>query len=131
MTRLVLGLAGLALGLAACAGPLAGAPPTRADLEARVLANPGDIEALRDLGALLAVEEDYGPALGAFEQALALAPRDGQTLYFTGLVHEALDQPADAEDAYARYLTVDAGDVYRDSLRGRLVDEAGEVERLA
>ena len=120
MTRLVPGLLGLAFGLAACAGPTVGVAPTRADLETRVLENPGDIEALRDLGALLAVEEAYGPALGAFERALALAPRDGQTLYFTGLVHEALGQPAEAEDAYARYLSVAAGDVYRDSLRGRL-----------
>ncbi len=81
---------------------------------------PGDAEALRDLGALLAVDEEYALALGAFERALALDPADGQTLYFAGLVHEALGQRAEAENAYARYLAVDAGDAYRDSLRGRL-----------
>ncbi len=118
-SRLGLGVAGLALGLAACAGP-ASVVPTRAALEARVAQSPGDVEALRDLGALLAVEEEYGPALGAFVRALALAPNDGRTLYLTGLVHEALGRPAAAEDAYARYLVVDAGDAFRDSLRGRL-----------
>lgn len=94
--------------------------PTRAQLEARVAEHPRDVEALRDLGALLAVEEDYGPTLGAFARALAVDPTDGQTLYFAGLVSEALDRPAEAEDTYARYLNVDAGDVYRDSLRARL-----------
>ena len=119
MSRLSLSVAACALGLAACAGPAAVAP-TRAALEARVAERPQDAEALRDLGALLAVEAEYGPALGAFERALRVEPADGQTLYFVGLVHEALGQPADAEDAYARYLAVDAGDAYRDSLRARL-----------
>lgn len=119
MPRLPLLVAACALGLAACAGPTVVAP-TRADLEARVLENPQDVEALRDLGILLAVEEQYGPALGSFARALAVDPTDGQTLYFAGLVSEALDRPGEAEDTYARYLTVDPGDAYRDSLRGRL-----------
>ncbi len=117
MARLSL-LALAAITLGACSGPAV--IPTRVDLEARVAANPNDVEALRDLGAILALEDDYGPALGAFSRALALEPNDGQTLYFLGLSNEALGQTADAEDAYARYLTVDAGDTYRDSLRGRL-----------
>jgi TolB-like protein len=117
--RLLSFAAACALGLAACAGPTAVAP-TRAGLEARVAEDPDDVEALRDLGALLAVEEEYGPALGTFARALALDPTDGQTLYFAGLVSEALDRPAEAEDTYARYLNVEAGDVYRDSLRARL-----------
>ena len=117
--RLLLFATACALGLAACAGPAAVAP-TRAALEARVAENPQDVEALRDLGALLAVQEEYGPALGAFARALAIDPADGQTLYFAGLVSEALDRPAEAEDTYARYLNVEAGDVYRDSLRARL-----------
>lgn len=122
MTRLSSGFVvlGCAVALAACAGPGAATAPTRADLEAYVARNPDDVEALRDLGALLALEGEYGPALGAFERALRLGPDDGQTLYLVGLTHEALDQPAEAEDAYARYLAVDAADAYRDSLRGRL-----------
>ena len=119
MPRLLLLAAACAVGLAACAGPGAMAP-TRADLEARVAENPRDVEALRDLGAFLAVEEEYGPALGTFARALAVDPTDGQTLYFAGLVSEALERPAEAEDTYARYLTVDPADVYRDSLRARL-----------
>ena len=119
MPRLSLLAAVCALGLAACAGPAAVAP-TRASLEARVAESPRDVDALRDLGALLAVEEEYGPALGAFDRALQIEPDDGQTLYFVGLVNEAIGQPAEAEDAYARYLAVDAGDAYRDSLRARL-----------
>lgn len=114
-------LLALVLGLtvvSACSAPLA--PPTRAALEARVAANPEDAEAFRDLGALHALEDNYGPALGAFSQALALEPTDGQTLYFVGLANEALGREADAEDAYAQYLSVDARDVYRDSLRSRL-----------
>ena len=111
-------LLALALVLGACSSGTV--LPTRADFEARVQSDPNDVEALRDLGALLALEDDYGPALGAFDRALAIDPADGQTLYFVGLTNEALDRPADAEDAYARYLSVDAGDAYRDSLRGRL-----------
>ncbi|MGB3544619.1 CsgG/HfaB family protein [Rubrivirga sp.] len=116
MTRL--SLLALVVALGACAGPAV--IPTRADLEARVAENPSDVEALRDLGALLTLEEQYGPALGAFSQALEIDPNDGQTLYFVGLANEALGQTDEAENAYARYLNVQAGDVYRDSLRGRL-----------
>ncbi|MEM0962860.1 MAG: CsgG/HfaB family protein, partial [Bacteroidota bacterium] len=116
--RLPLLALGAALGLSACSGPAA--PPSRATLEARVAASPDDVEALRDLGAFLAVDEQYGPALGPLTRARDLDPGDGQTLYLIGLVNEALERPDAAEDAYAGYLGVDADDTYRDSLRSRL-----------
>ena len=110
--------------LAACAGPPAA--PTRASLEARVAADPSDVEALRDLGALLALDGNYGPALGALERARQIEPDHGQTLYLIGLSNEALNRPGDAETAYRGYLRVDGP--YRDSLRGRL--DALQRERL-
>jgi tetratricopeptide (TPR) repeat protein len=117
--RLSLALLLAAAALAACAGP---APPalTRADLEARVAERPDDAAAHRDLGALLAREQQFGPAVGALARAAELDPADGQALYLLGLTHEALDAPAEAEQAYARYLAVPRTSAYRDSLRGRL-----------
>ncbi|WP_412062073.1 CsgG/HfaB family protein [Rubrivirga sp. IMCC45206] len=108
----------LALGLAACAGPAAA--PTRADLESRVAAAPDDAVALRDLGAFLALDGEYPAAIDALARALAIDGTDGHTLFLAGLVYEANGRLDQAEGAYARYLTVDAGDAYRDSLRGRL-----------
>ncbi|WP_412068662.1 CsgG/HfaB family protein [Rubrivirga sp. IMCC43871] len=108
----------LALALAACAGPAAA--PTRADLESRVAAAPDDATALRDLGAFLALDGDYPAAIDALARALAINGTDGQTLFLAGLVYEANGRVDQAEGAYARYLSVDAGDAYRDSLRGRL-----------
>ena len=108
--------AGLALG--ACAGP--GALPTVDALRARVLKAPMDVEALRDLGARLALDGEYGPALGTLDRALRVEPGHGETLYLLGLVNEAMGRPEGAEDAYAQYLAVPATDVYRDSLRARL-----------
>lgn len=107
-----------ALALAACSGPAA--VPTRADLEARVAASPDDATALRDLGALLALDGEYPAAIDVLARALAIDGTDGQTLFLAGLVYEANGRTDQAEGAYARYLSVDAGDVYRDSLRGRL-----------
>ncbi|MEO0556833.1 MAG: CsgG/HfaB family protein [Bacteroidota bacterium] len=108
----------LALGLAACSGPVA--LPSVDDLRARVLENPTDVEALRDLGARLAIEGEYTPALGTLERADRMAPGHGETLYILGLVNEAMGDALGAERAYARYLNVPATDIYRDSLRGRL-----------
>lgn len=108
----------LLLGLAACSGP--GALPSVDDLRTRVLENPEDVEALRDLGARLAVEGEYAPALGTLERADRMEPGHGETLYILGLVNEAMGDALGAERAYARYLTVPATDVFRDSLRGRL-----------
>jgi len=90
------------------------------DLRTRVLENPTDVEALRDLGARLAVEGEYAPALGTLERADRMSPGHGETLYILGLVNEAMGNALGAERAYARYLNVAATDVFRDSLRGRL-----------
>ena len=108
----------LALALSACAGPAT--LPTVDALRARVLERPTDVEALRDLGARLALEGEYGPALGSLDRALRVEPGHGETLYLLGLVNEAMGRPSGAEDAYAQYLAVPATDVYRDSLRARL-----------
>ena len=108
----------LAFGLAACSGPAS--LPTVEALRTRVLENPTDVEALRDLGARLAVEEEYAPALGTLERADRMSPGHGETLYILGLVNEAMGNTLGAERAYARYLNVPATDLYRDSLRGRL-----------
>lgn len=108
----------LAFGVAACSGP--SSLPSVQDLRTRVLENPEDVEALRDLGARLAVEGEYAPALGTLERADRMEPGHGETLYILGLVNEAMDNALGAERAYARYLTVPESDLFRDSLRARL-----------
>ncbi|MEO0560161.1 MAG: CsgG/HfaB family protein [Bacteroidota bacterium] len=118
MPRLGLWIASAAILLSACAGP--GALPSIEDLRARTLADPENVEALRTLGARLAIEGEYGPALGTLDRADRLEPGDGETLYILGLVHEALGRTDGAEAVYARYLIVPDDDVYRDSLRARL-----------
>lgn len=118
MPRLHLLLASAAIALSACAGP--GALPSIDDLRARTLADPENVEALRTLGARLAIEGEYGPALGTLDRAERLEPGDGETLYMLGLVNEALGRPDGAEAVYSRYLIVPEDDVYRDSLRARL-----------
>ena len=111
-------MASVVTALSACSGP--GALPSVDELRARTLADPENAEALRTLGARLAIEGEYGPALGTLDRAERLEPGDGETLYLLGLVHEALDRQDDAESIYARYLIVPEGDIYRDSLRARL-----------
>ncbi|GAB5536908.1 MAG: hypothetical protein Rubg2KO_31570 [Rubricoccaceae bacterium] len=118
MSRFGLLIASAAILLSACAG--SGALPSIDDLRARTLDDPENVEALRQLGARLAIEGEYGPALGTLDRAERLDPGDGETLYMLGLVHEALGRPDGAEAVYARYLTVSENDVYRDSLRARL-----------
>jgi len=118
MPRLHLLLASAAIALSACAG--SGALPSVDDLRTRTLADPENVDALRALGARLAIEGEYGPALGTLDRAERLDPGDGETLYMLGLVNEALGRPDGAEAVYSRYLIVPENDVYRDSLRARL-----------
>lgn len=106
----------LAASLGACTGPPRLA--TRADYEARLERNPRDGEAARELGAALAREGQTAAARDALELAAAIDPLDGKALYLLGLTTEALGQ--DAEQIYARYGQIPAGDAYADSLRARL-----------
>lgn len=102
--------------LGACSGPARVA--TFAELEARVARNPRDGEAVRELGARLALAGQHAGARDALELAVAIRPTDGRALYLLGLTTETLGQPAEA--VYARYDQLEPADVYRDSLRARL-----------
>lgn len=108
--------AALAGALGACSGPAQVA--TYAELEARVARNPRDGEAVRELGARLALAGQTAAARDALELAVAIRPTDGRALYLLGLTTETLGQPAEA--VYARYDQLEPADVYRDSLRTRL-----------
>jgi len=104
----------------------------RADLTRR----PGDARALRDLGALLALDEQFDDAGRYLRQAYVEDTADPKTLYYLGLVSEAEGDPEEALQFYGRFSTVSVRSPYRSLLQGRyehVIRERlrAEVEQIA
>ena len=110
--------AGLSAGCAAPA-PTAASGASRAELEARVARDPSDAGALRDLGAALAAEKQYGRAYEVLQQAHERAPDDPQTLYLLALSSEVLGKNATALRLYERYESVPATSPFRAQMQSR------------
>lgn len=92
---------------------------SQAQLEARIALNPTDAQAHRDLGVLLAGNEQYPRAHESLQRAFTHQPNDPKTIYYLGLVSEVLGREDQALRLYEQYTTVPASSEYREQLYGR------------
>ena len=108
------------MGGVGCSGTAPDAPgASRADLERRVVTDPDDAEALRQLGSLLAGGQEYARAYEVLQQANARAPNDPETLYLLALSSEVLGKTGTALRLYERYETVPASSPFREQMQNR------------
>jgi TolB-like protein len=113
----------LAAALAACAG---GAPPRTAPaadvpaLEARVAADPANVEAAVHLGAAYRGAGRLDDAVRVLAGVRQRAPQNDDAVLLLGLVYEEHAQPARARELYRWYVSHGTSRRMRDELRGRL-----------
>lgn len=109
----------LLVGTAGCTTTRTSGTESRAHLEGRIALNPSDAQAHRDLGVLLAGEEEFPRALESLQRAFDHQPNDPKTIYYLGLVNETLGREDIALRLYEQYATVPANSEYRQQLFGR------------
>lgn len=112
-------LLALLVGATGCASTQVSETENRAQLEARIALNPTDAQAHRDLGVLLAAHQEYPRALESLQRAFNHQPNDPKTIYYLGLVNEALGREDVALRLYEQYTTVPANSEYRQQMYGR------------
>ena len=100
-------------------GDLADSEEQISELQAYLMENPSDAEALRDLGVIYLQARQFGQASTYLEQAFALDPNDPQTLYNLGLANETLANRDTALRLYEKFLDVPRTSPYRRLMEGR------------
>ncbi len=101
-----------------CAAPLTADSPVAEALdrraEAQAAMTPDEIDrqyvAACRAGAAFVRQQEYSPAMQAFERALALKPNSVEALFNLGACHEAVGDPARAVHIYRRVLEVTPDD---------------------
>jgi tetratricopeptide (TPR) repeat protein len=88
-------------------------------LKSRLLSNPDDAEARRDLGIIYFQTKNYHLAREYLQQALAKNPDDPRTLLFAGLSLEFERQEPLALKIYERYPEISRLSPYRKLMEGR------------
>ncbi len=117
---LLLLLAGLLA--AGCSGPARSLDADAGEiarLEAELRANPGNAEALRDLGVIYMQAQKYPRGYEYLRDAFARGANDPETLYYLGLANELLNKPQTALSLYEQYDEVPRSSPYRRLMRGR------------
>ena len=89
------------------------------ELQARLITNPSDAEALRDLGAIYLRARQFGQANSYLEQAFALDPDDPKTLFNLALANETLAKRDTALRLYEKFVSVPRSSPYRRMMEGR------------
>ena len=72
-------------------------------LQTRLVSNPSDADALRDLGAIYLKARQFAEANGYLERAFAIDPDDPKTLFNLGLASESLAKRETALRLYEKY----------------------------
>ena len=88
-------------------------------LEARLVANPGDAEALRDIGVIYLRTSRYADAADYLQRAFANGADDPKTLLHLGLASESIGRRETAVRLYERYAAVPRLSPYRKLMEGR------------
>lgn len=88
-------------------------------LQTRLVDNPADAEALRDLGAIYLRARQFTEANGYLERAFAINPDDAKTLFNLGLANETLAKRETALRLYEKFVTVPRTSPYRRLMEGR------------
>ncbi len=88
-------------------------------LQARLVDNPQDAEALRDLGVIYMRTRRYSQAHDHLEKAYARDANDPKTLFYLGLASETIGQVDTALRLYEKYPAVSRRSPYRKLLLGR------------
>lgn len=119
--RWLLLAAGL-LWIAGCSGPSRSLDDYAGEitrLETEVRTNPGNAEALRDLGVIHMRTQKYPRGYEYLKDAFARGADDPETLYYLGLANELLNKPQTALGLYEQYEEVPRTSSYRRLMRGR------------
>lgn len=74
--------------------------------------NPEDATAWREFGEILLTAGRAGDAVAPIAQARERNPRDVMALYVLGMVHQELGRPAEARDAYERFIAMAPATLY-------------------
>ena len=88
-------------------------------LQARVAANPGDAEALRDIGVIYLRTSRYAEAADYLQRAFANGADDPKTLLHLGLASESMGRRQTAMRLYEKYAEVPRLSPYRKLMEGR------------
>ncbi len=88
-------------------------------LQARLVSNPSDAEALRDLGAIYLNARQFAEGNNYLERAFAINPDDPKTLFNLGLANETLAKRETALRLYEKYVAVSRTSPYRRMMEGR------------
>ncbi len=88
-------------------------------LEDRLARNPGDTEALQELGEIAIRTRQFNRANTYLQQALNADAFDGRTLFLLGLAQESLGDRDTALRLYEKWSSAPPGSRYRQLLHGR------------
>lgn len=88
-------------------------------LQGRLVNNPSDAAALRDLGAIYLNARQFAEGNTYLERAFAINPDDAKTLFNLGLANETLAKRETALRLYEKYVTVPRTSPYRRLMEGR------------
>ncbi len=88
-------------------------------LQARIAADPGDAEALRDLGIIYLRTKRFPQAAERLQEAFAHGADDPKTLLHLGLAVEAMGRQQTAIRLYEKYVEVPRLSPYRKLMEGR------------
>ncbi len=88
-------------------------------LQARLVENPSDAAALRDLGAIYLKARQFAEANTYLERAFAIMPDDPKTLFNLGLANETVAKRETALRLYEKYVSVSRTSPYRRLMEGR------------
>ena len=114
----------IALGCFSCSptlftGELSDYESNISELQARLMSDPQDADALRDLGAIYLRARQFGQASSYLEQAFAIEPDDPKTLFNLGLANETLAKRDTALRLYEKFVEVPRSSPYRRLMEGR------------
>lgn len=89
------------------------------ELKSALRANPNDVNAMRDLGAIYYDSQQVKPALNLLLKAFKKSPKDPKCLLYLGMTLEANQKNDLALKLYKRYSTLPLLSSYRKSMQGR------------
>lgn len=88
-------------------------------LQERLVLNPGDAEALRDLGVIYFETHQYPQARDYLKKASIANDHDGKTLFYLGMTREYDNDLKGSLGAYINYTDIASGSPYRKLMEAR------------
>jgi TolB-like protein len=88
-------------------------------LQERLVTNPQDAEALRELGVIYFEAKQYGPAREHLKKASLVNDRDGKTMFYLGMTQEYDGDLRGALATYLNYTDIASSSPYRKLMEGR------------